>query len=119
MENVQGDERDTIFFSIGYGRDQNSKLSMNFGPLNKEGGERRLNVAVTRAKKQVHVVSSLPIEDISPALSATNVSGAALTPAGYLQFYLAYAKAVSAGNSDRTRELLTYLAKQTSASVEV
>src|SRR5690606_33133002 len=44
LENVQGDERDVIFISVGYGRDANGHLTMNFGPLNRDGGERRLNV---------------------------------------------------------------------------
>lgn len=59
LENVQGDERDVIFFSICYALDEAGKLSMNFGPLNRDGGERRLNVAVTRAKHEVLVFSGL------------------------------------------------------------
>lgn len=59
LENVQGDERDIILFSICYGMDEAGKLSMNFGPLNRDGGERRLNVAVTRAKHEVLVFSGL------------------------------------------------------------
>lgn len=59
LENVQGDERDVILFSICYGMDEAGKLSMNFGPLNRDGGERRLNVAVTRAKHEVLVFSGL------------------------------------------------------------
>jgi primosomal replication protein N'' len=119
LENVQGDERDVMIFSTTFGRTADNRFRRNFGPVSAAGGERRLNVAVTRAKKQVHVVSSLPIEAISPALSATDAPGA-LTPAGYLQLYLAYAKAVSAADSDRARGLLHHLAKQTAgASVEV
>lgn len=64
LENVQGDERDTIIFSVGYGPDQAGKVSMNFGPLNGEGGERRLNVAVTRARRRLIVFSSLRSEQI-------------------------------------------------------
>jgi len=59
LENVQGDERDVIMFSICYGADQTGRVAMNFGPLNKEGGERRLNVAITRAKHEVVVFSGL------------------------------------------------------------
>ena len=58
LENVQGDERDLIILSIGYGPDENGKLTMNFGPMNNEGGERRLNVAVTRARHRVEVICS-------------------------------------------------------------
>jgi very-short-patch-repair endonuclease len=59
LENVQGDERDIIVISIGYGPDEVGKLLMNFGPMSRPGGERRLNVAVTRAKRRVDVVSSV------------------------------------------------------------
>jgi hypothetical protein len=58
LENVQGDERDIIIFTIGYGPDENGKLTLNFGPLNRDGGWRRLNVAITRARRRVEVVSS-------------------------------------------------------------
>jgi very-short-patch-repair endonuclease len=58
LENVQGDERDLIIMSIGYGPDEMGKFLMNFGPMNRPGGERRLNVAVTRARRRVEVVAS-------------------------------------------------------------
>ncbi|MDO4497330.1 MAG: AAA domain-containing protein, partial [Bacteroidales bacterium] len=64
LENVQGDERDIIMFSIGYGPDKEGKVSMNFGPLNNSGGERRLNVAVTRARREMVVFSSLKASQI-------------------------------------------------------
>ena len=64
LETVQGDERDTIILSIGYGRDQTGQLTMHFGPLNKTGGERRLNVAVTRARNRVVIVSSITAADM-------------------------------------------------------
>lgn len=59
LENVQGDERDIILISIGYGPDENGKTTMNFGPMSRPGGERRLNVAVTRARRRVELVSSI------------------------------------------------------------
>ncbi len=59
LENVQGDERDVILFSIGYGPDSLGKVSLNFGPLNREGGWRRLNVAVSRARHEMIVFSTL------------------------------------------------------------
>ena len=65
LESVQGDERDTIIFSIGYARDQHGKMLMNFGPLSRTGGERRLNVAITRAKYNVKLVGSILPNDIS------------------------------------------------------
>lgn len=65
LENVQGDERDVILFSVGYGPNQQGKVSMHFGPLNREGGWRRLNVAVSRARYEMVVFSSLRPEDIN------------------------------------------------------
>ena len=85
LENVQGDERDVILFSICYGPNQAGKLSMNFGPLNRDGGERRLNVAVTRAKHEVVIFSTLRSEQID--LSRTRATGAA-----HLKSYLEYAE---------------------------
>ncbi|GAA2145041.1 hypothetical protein GCM10009760_33250 [Kitasatospora kazusensis] len=58
LESVQGDERDVMIMSIGYGPDERGQLGLNFGPINKEGGWRRLNVAVTRARYRMEVVSS-------------------------------------------------------------
>ena len=73
LESVQGDERDIIYFSITYGPDQNRRVSMNFGPLNQEGGQRRLNVAVTRARQEMHVFATLRPEQID--LSRTSAEG--------------------------------------------
>lgn len=73
LENVQGDERDVIIFSIGYGKDKQGRMTMNFGPLNKPGGERRLNVAVTRAREKVILVSSIRTADMD--LSTTQKEG--------------------------------------------
>ena len=64
LENVQGDERDVILLSVGYARDAEGKLYLNFGPIIKQGGERRLNVAITRAKSKITLVSSLLAGDI-------------------------------------------------------
>lgn len=64
LENVQGDERDVILFSIGYGVDRKGRVSLNFGPLNQDGGWRRLNVAVSRARQEMMVFSSLAPEQI-------------------------------------------------------
>lgn len=85
LETVQGDERDTVIFSVGYGRDTQGRLLLNFGPVNREGGERRLNVAVTRAKCHVILVSSMHYTDID--LSRVNSEGARL-----LREYLDYAE---------------------------
>lgn len=65
LETVQGDERDTIFFSIGYAKDERGKFIMNFGPLSQVGGERRLNVAITRARYQLKLVGSIMPTEIN------------------------------------------------------
>lgn len=75
LENVQGDERDIILFSICYGPDENGKVSLNFGPLNREGGWRRLNVAVSRARYEMKIYSTLHPDQID--LSRTRSDGVA------------------------------------------
>lgn len=85
LENVQGDERDIIIFSIGYARDKNGYMSMNFGPINQDGGWRRLNVAISRARDQLIVYSSILGDDIS--LAKTNSMGVM-----YLKNFLDYAR---------------------------
>jgi len=69
LERVQGDERDAIILSVGYGKDRSGKLPYRFGPLLYEGGERRLNVAITRARHRMTVVSSFDHRDMDPARS--------------------------------------------------
>jgi very-short-patch-repair endonuclease len=64
LENIQGDERDVILISVGYGRDASGYMAMSFGPLNADGGERRLNVLITRAKQRCQVLSSITADDI-------------------------------------------------------
>ena len=83
LENVQGDERDVVFLSVGYGRDADGNVSMNFGPLNREGGERRLNVLITRARMRCEVFTNLDPDD----LGASSRAGVAA-----FKQYLAFAK---------------------------
>ncbi|MBN1357271.1 DUF3320 domain-containing protein, partial [Candidatus Bathyarchaeota archaeon] len=85
LENVQGDERDVIILSLGYGYDPQGQMTMNFGPVNKAGGERRLNVAVTRARELTLFVTSIKATDIDmeSAKSAGSVT---------LHAYLEYAE---------------------------
>lgn len=64
LENIQGDERDVIFISVGYGRNSSGYLAMRFGPLSADGGERRLNVLISRAKSRCEVFSSITADDI-------------------------------------------------------
>ncbi|MDO4977503.1 MAG: DUF3320 domain-containing protein [Eubacteriales bacterium] len=73
LENVQGDERDVILFSVGYGPDKDGKVGLNFGPLNRDGGWRRLNVAVSRARMEMKVFSSMTHDSIN--LNRTNALG--------------------------------------------
>ena len=73
LENVQGDERDVILFSVGYGPDKDGKVTMNFGPLNRDGGWRRLNVAVSRARYEMLVFATLTPDQIN--LSRTSAEG--------------------------------------------
>lgn len=87
LEKVQGDERDFIFISIGYGPDQNRIIQMQFGPINREGGERRLNVAVTRARYQTTVVCSMIPQDLDLTKLTTGHKGVL-----ELQKYLEYAQ---------------------------
>lgn len=84
LESVQGDERDHIYFSTGFGPDAAGRVTMNFGPLNREGGERRLNVAVTRAREKLIVFSSMTYDQIDP--SRTRATGAL-----HLREFLRYA----------------------------
>ncbi|MCO8269958.1 DUF4011 domain-containing protein [Actinoplanes sp. TRM 88003] len=64
LESVQGDERDVMIFSIGYGRDEQGRVSTNFGALNQPNGWRRLNVAITRARRRVEIISSIRARDL-------------------------------------------------------
>jgi hypothetical protein len=90
IENVQGDERDIIIFSVGYAPDAKGRIAMQFGSLNMQGGENRLNVAVTRAREQIYVISSI----LPPQLKTEDT----LHPGPkLLKEYLAYALTVSGG----------------------
>lgn len=84
LENVQGDERDTIIFSICYGKDKNGNMYMNFGPVGHNGGERRLNVAITRAKCNIKLVGSILPSDI-------DINRAKSEGARMLRSYIEYA----------------------------
>ncbi|MGM9568697.1 MAG: AAA domain-containing protein, partial [Phascolarctobacterium sp.] len=84
LENVQGDEADVILFSIGYAPDKDGKLTMNFGPLNRDGGWRRLNVAVSRSRKSMIIYAVLKPEQIRNDVTAQGVRN--------LKEFLAYAE---------------------------
>ncbi len=97
LENIQGDERDVIILSICYGPDAKGKMLMNFGPINKSGGEKRLNVAFSRAKHHMVLVSSIRHSRITNEYN---------DGANCLKSYLRYAEAISEGNSDAARRVL-------------
>lgn len=102
IENVQGDERDIIIFSITYGYDEKGKVPSFFGWLSQQGGENRLNVAITRAKRQVIVVTS--IEPYELPIGNSQAKGPQL-----LQQYLAYAKAISEEDEGQAQTILNSL----------
>jgi len=103
VENVQGDERDVIIFSTTFGRNSQGVFRRSFGVLGQKGGERRLNVAVTRARQKVVLVTSMPIQDISDMLSTRRKPA---IPRDYLQGYMEYARAMSNGEIANGRALL-------------
>jgi primosomal replication protein N'' len=103
VENVQGDERDLIIFSTTFGRNSQGTFRRNFGVLSQSGGERRLNVAVTRARRKIVILTSMPIDEISTMLANGSPPQ---QPRDYLQGYLAYARALASGQHDTARALL-------------
>ncbi len=108
IENVQGDERDIILFSVGYAADESGKVRVQFGSLNAEGGENRLNVAITRARERVVLVASF--EPSALEVSATKNLGPKL-----LKEYLLYAAAVSAVKHEAVSAVLHELDPQMDA----
>jgi len=88
LENVQGDERDIIIMSICYGFNEKGKMLMNFGPINRRGGEKRLNVIFSRAKRNMIVVSSI---------TASNIKNDYNEGANYFKKFLSYAQYISDG----------------------
>ena len=115
VENVQGDERDVIVFSTTFGRDKHGGFRRNFGVLGQTGGERRLNVAVTRAREKVILVTSMPINDVSDWLASGRAPN---KPRDYLQAYLDYASKMSSGELGVARGTAVRLGTQ-AASREV
>lgn len=103
VENVQGDERDVIVFSSTFGRNSQKTFRRNFGVLGQKGGERRLNVAVTRARQKIVFITSMPIAEVSDVLSTHRPPA---TPRDFLQGYLEYARTVSSAEFSNSRALL-------------
>ncbi|WP_404310775.1 AAA domain-containing protein [Neorhodopirellula lusitana] len=103
LENIQGDERDIVLMSICYGPDPQGKIRMNFGPINRSGGEKRLNVAFSRAKHHMAIVTSIRYGAITNDYN----NGAAT-----LQDYLQYAEAISDRRSEQAAGLLARIGRQ-------
>ena len=99
LENVQGDERDIIIFSIAYAKNEYGKVNSMFGSLSNEGGENRLNVAITRAKQKIYVVTSIEPEELK-------VENAKFKGPRLLRSYLTYVRAVSEGNYQEMKAIL-------------
>lgn len=99
IESVQGDERDIIIFSIGYARNENGRLIRNFGWLNQKGGENRLNVAVSRAKDKVYIVTSIHPEELQ-------VEDVKNNGPRYLKKYMEYAFAISSRDRNAANNVL-------------
>jgi len=102
LENVQGDERDIIIFSIGYAENAEGKIYTNFGSLSADGGENRLNVAITRARSKIYIVTSIEPEDLK-------VDTAKHLGPKLLKKYLTYARAVSSGKAEDVKTILSEL----------
>jgi predicted DNA-binding WGR domain protein len=101
LENIQGDERDVVILSVCYGRAPDGKMRMNFGPINQGGGEKRLNVAFSRAKHHMCVVSSIR----HPEITNDYNDGASC-----LKSYLRYAEAASSGDAAAGQRVLREIA---------
>ncbi len=111
LENVQGDERDHLIISTTYGPDAKGRFYRRFGPLGRAGGGRRLNVLVTRARQQVHLVTSIPREvytALPPVESGQTPNG------GWLLFaYLQYAERLAAKYAEQASQPEQELRRET------
>ena len=111
IESVQGDERDIIIFSIGYAKNESGKISKMFGWLNNIGGENRLNVAISRARRKIHIITSFRPDELD--VSDSKNEGPRL-----LKRYLEYAFAVSSKNRDEEEQILNSLSERTDIVVD-
>ncbi|WP_078553736.1 AAA domain-containing protein [Bacillus alkalicellulosilyticus] len=111
IENVQGDERDFILFSIGYAKNEEGRIYNRFGMLNQQGGENRLNVAVTRAKEGIIVISSVEPEEL-------NVSSTAHIGPRLLRSYLKYVRAVSQMSQEQMKAVINEVKENTNTQAQ-
>lgn len=103
IENVQGDERDVIIFSVGYGRNEKDRVSLNFGSLSQDGGENRLNVAISRAKEKIYVITSIEPEEMGSVENTKN------NGPKFFKKYLEYVRCVSDGDKEGAKIILNSL----------
>ena len=113
IENVQGDERDIIIFSIAYARNYNEHIVSQFGSLSQAGGENRLNVAITRAKNKIYVVTSIEPEELANVENSKNMGPK------ILKKYLQYVRAVSRSETRETKMILSTLTYDPVAKPEI
>mgnify|MGYP000426195737 FL=1 len=103
IENVQGDERDIIIFSIAYSKDiKTGRVANRFGMLNQDGGENRLNVAISRAKIKMYIIQSIEAEQLN--IESTKNIGPKL-----FKQYLQYSRSISNGDKEESTSILNYL----------
>ncbi|MBR4270889.1 MAG: DUF559 domain-containing protein [Clostridia bacterium] len=113
IENVQGDERDCIIFSLGYAKNETGKVFRNFGWLNQRGGENRLNVAITRAKSKIYIVTSVfPQELVFDDLKSEGPK--------IMKKYLEYCYAISNKDKDTARQILySFIDEESKNNIEI
>src|SRR5437867_13412595 len=96
-----------MIFSTTFGRDAQGQFRRRFGPINQLGGERRLNVAITRAKKRNYVITSMPLHEISDSLAGGGLPvGVSVGGRDYLHAYMQYVRAVSDDDGDAQAQTL-------------
>ncbi|WP_409029050.1 AAA domain-containing protein [Gracilimonas sediminicola] len=112
LENIQGDERDIIILSTTFGKDKSGRAIRNYGPITRNSlGRRLLNVIITRAKKKIFVLTSVP-EDYYMNYKQ-ELSGSNIYERGFFHAYLAYAKAVSDKDKEAVNSILNFLESRT------
>ena len=117
IETVQGDERDVMIFSTTYGKNEEGSFVRKFGPINVEGGEKRLNVVITRSKKRMYIITSMPILQISDIIAKNGTNpGANIKGREYLHLFMHYARATSQGNQEDQKRYLDLASSLTRSS---
>ena len=117
IETVQGDERDVMIFSTTFGKNEEGAFIRRFGPINIEGGEKRLNVVITRSKKRMYIITSMPISQISDIIAKDGTNpGANIKGREYLHLFMHYARATSQGNQEDQKRYLDLASSLTRTS---